>query len=47
LDEPVGVGNGTLGGFQYFHCQVKYAIFVRPNEIEIGEFPELNLDDEI
>jgi tubulin-folding cofactor B len=47
LDEPSGTGNGTLGGFQYFNCPAKYGVFLRPNELNAGDFPELDLDDEI
>ena len=40
LDEPVGDGNGSLEGVNYFSCPKKFAKFVRPNEIIIGDFPE-------
>jgi tubulin-folding cofactor B len=47
LDLPKGSSNGSVGGFSYFSCQYKYGLFVRPNEIEMGDFPPLDSDDEI
>lgn len=47
LDEPYGDSNGIIKGVKYFEAPDKYAKFVRPNLIEIGDFPVLDLDDEI
>ena len=47
LDEPVGKGNGTVKGVKYFQAEDKYGAFVRPNALEIGDFPVLDMDDEI
>jgi tubulin-folding cofactor B len=47
LDEPYGSGNGVIKGVKYFEAEDKYATFVRPNELEIGDFPVLCIDDEI
>ncbi len=47
LDEPYGNSDGRVKGVKYFEAQDKYAVFVRPNAIEIGDFPVLDLDDEL
>lgn len=45
LDEPFGTGTGVIKGVKYFDAQDKYGIFVRPNTIEVGDFPVLDIDD--
>jgi len=45
LDEPFGDGNGIIKGVKYFDASDKYATFVRPNALEIGDFPVLDIDD--
>ena len=47
LDEPFGNSNGIVNGVKYFESSNKYATFVRPNTLEIGDFPVLDIDDEI
>jgi tubulin-folding cofactor B len=47
LDEPYGDSNGIVKGVKYFDAGDKYAAFVRPNDLEVGDFPELDIDDEI
>lgn len=47
LDEPYGNSNGQVKGVKYFEVQDKYGVFVRPNALEIGDFPVLDLDDEL
>jgi tubulin-folding cofactor B len=39
LDEPFGDSNGVVKGVKYFECSDKYGIFVRPNTLEVGDFP--------
>ena len=48
LDEPTGIHNGTILGKTYFSCPPKCGILVRPSQVEVGDFPELNdlFDDE-
>lgn len=45
LDEPWGSSDGTVNGVKFFETFPKYGVFLRPNEIEVGDFPELEIEE--
>ena len=47
LDLATGDINGTIGDKQYFECAENNGTFVRPKDVEIGEYPpEDDFDEE-
>ncbi|TPX51860.1 hypothetical protein SeMB42_g00532 [Synchytrium endobioticum] len=47
FDEPVGKHGGTVKGSKYFEARDKHASFVRPDRVRVGEYPEIDLMDEL
>ncbi|KAG6132993.1 hypothetical protein E4U28_006322 [Claviceps purpurea] len=44
LDEPVGKNDGSINGNRYWGepSSMKHGVFVRPERVEIGEFPPMD-----
>ena len=47
FDEPVGRADGTIKGERYFEALPGYGGFVRGKNVEVGDFPERDIFDEL
>lgn len=39
-DEPVGKNDGSVKGKQFFECPPKFGGFLRPDKLQVGDYPE-------
>mmetsp|Transcript_30004 Transcript_30004/g.45873 ORF Transcript_30004/g.45873 Transcript_30004/m.45873 type:complete len:178 (-) Transcript_30004:39-572(-) len=42
LDEPSGDSDGKVKGKVIFECGSKFGLFVRPDEVKVGDYPEID-----
>ncbi|GMH08650.1 hypothetical protein Nepgr_010490 [Nepenthes gracilis] len=39
-DEPLGKHDGTVKGMRYFECPLLHGAMVRPDKVQVGDYPE-------
>lgn len=42
LDEPTGKNDGEVAGKRYFQCRQGHGVFIRPERVLVGDYPELD-----
>lgn len=40
FDEPMGKHDGSVAGVRYFDCPAGFGAFLRPDKVQVGDFPE-------
>ena len=46
LDEPIGDNDGSIKGKKFFECPMKFGLFVRPSDLKVGDYPEIDEFDD-
>mmetsp|Transcript_3742 Transcript_3742/g.6376 ORF Transcript_3742/g.6376 Transcript_3742/m.6376 type:complete len:84 (-) Transcript_3742:54-305(-) len=50
LDEPSGDSDGKVKDKVYFECGSNFGLFVRPADLKVGDYPEIDefdMDDDM
>eukprot|EP00250_Pteridium_aquilinum_P002153 c12358_g1_i1 orf=438-1178(-) len=47
FDEPVGKHDGIVKGKRFFNCPAGHGVMVRPEKVNVGDYPELDPFDEV
>ncbi|KAH7293267.1 hypothetical protein KP509_28G018600 [Ceratopteris richardii] len=47
FDEPVGKHDGMVKGKRYFSCSAGHGVIVRPDKVQVGDYPEIDPFDDV
>ena len=42
-DEPVGKNDGSVKGSHFFECPPNFGGFLRPDKLQVGDYPEIDI----